>query len=77
MSDKDQFDKFEQLIHDIIFGTEVKIKINILDYIEDLIYYEEFIKKVTDVLKRSGIDLHDEEVNLKKNDIIWTFVAKK
>ena len=77
MSDKNKFDKFEQLIHDIIFGTDVEIKINILDYIEDLIYYEEFIKKVTDVLKRSGIDLHDEEVNLKKNDIIWTFIAKK
>lgn len=77
MTDKNKFDKFEQLIHDIIFGNEVKIKINILDYIEDLIYYEEFIKKVTDVLKRSGIDLHDEEVNLKKNDIIWTFIAKK
>jgi len=77
VTDKNKFDKFEQLIHDIIFGNEVKIKINILDYIEDLIYYEEFIKKVTDVLKRSGIDLHDEEVNLKKNDIIWTFIAKK
>jgi hypothetical protein len=77
MSKKEDLDKFEQLIHDIIFGTDIKIKINILDYIDDLIYYEEFIKKVTDVLKRSGIDLHDEEVNLKKNDIIWTFVAKK
>jgi len=77
MNKKEELDKFEQLIHDIIFGYEAKIKINMLDYIDDLIYYEEFIKKVTDVLKRSGIDLHDEEVNLKKNDIIWTFVAKK
>jgi len=77
MSTLNEFDKFEQLIHDIIFGTDVKIKVNILDYIDDLIYYEEFIKKITDVLKRSGIDLFDEEVNLKKNDIIWTFIAKK
>lgn len=77
MSRINEFDKFEQLIHDIIFGTNVRIKINILDYIEDLIYYEEFIKKVTEVLKKSGIDLHDDEVVLEKNDITWSFIAKK
>jgi len=77
MSNKNELDKFEQLIHDIIFGMNVKIKINIIDYIDDLIYYEEFIKKVTDVLKKSSIDLHDDDVVLEKNDIVWTFIAKK
>lgn len=77
MKDPNELDKFEQLIHDIIFGSEVRITVNLLDYIEDLIYYEEFIKKVTTVLNKSGIDLHDEEINLKKNDIVWTFIAKK
>ena len=77
MKDPNELDKFEQLIHDIIFGSEVRITVNLLDYIEDLIYYEEFIKKVTAVLNKSGIDLHDEEINLKKNDIVWTFIAKK
>lgn len=73
----EEFNKFEQLIHDIIFGSNVKISISILYYIDDIILYEDFIKRVTDILKKSSIDLHDEEVNVKKNDITWSFVAKK
>lgn len=77
MDENKKLDKFEQLIHDIIFGKEFKININIQDYIDDILFYEDFISKVTTILNQSGIDLHNEEVNLKKNDIIWSFIAKK
>lgn len=73
----DSFNKFEKLIHDIIFIDKCKIKINILDYVEDLIYYEDFIEKVSNILKNSNIDIYNENIDLKDNDVIWTFIAKK
>ena len=77
MSNDQELDKFKQLIHDIIFEDDVNIKINMLDYIDDLIHYEDFKNKVTDILNQSGVEIQNEETKLNKNDIQWTFTAKK
>lgn len=67
----------EDLIYDLIFSETVEYKINISDYIEDIYKYEGFISEIKSILKKSGVKILNEGVDLGAKNTIWNLKVKK
>ena len=67
----------DELIYDLIFSQENEFLINISDYIGNIYKYENFIKEIKEVLKKSKVSIVEEGVELQPSTAIWNLKVKK
>jgi len=67
----------DDLIYDLIFSEENEFYINISDYIGNIYKYENFIKEIKEVLKKSKVSIVAEGVELNPTSAIWNLKVKK
>jgi hypothetical protein len=67
----------DDLIYDLIFSDENEFYINISDYIGNIYKYENFIKEIKEVLKKSKVSIVKEGIELNPTSAIWNLKVKK
>lgn len=67
----------DDLIYDLIFSDENEFCINISEYIGNIYKYENFIKEIKEVLKKSKVSIVGEGVELNPTTAIWSLKVKK
>jgi hypothetical protein len=67
----------EELIVSLIFGEQTEYSINISEYIQELYKYDRFIDEIKSILKKSKVNIINENLELDSNGPIWIIKVKK
>lgn len=67
----------EELLINLIFGNETTFEINCADYIVEIYKYDKFMDEIKVILKKSGVKIVKEKLELDIKGPIWTIKVKK
>lgn len=67
----------EKLIYDLIFSENTDYVIDTSDYINEPYEYNEFVRDIRKILKRSKVKIIKENLNLLNTGAIWSLKVKK
>ncbi len=67
----------EELLINLIFGNETTFVINCADYIVEIYKYDKFMDEIKVILKKSGVKIVKEKLELDIKGPIWTIKVKK
>jgi hypothetical protein len=72
-----EMSKEQQLIYDLIFLNKKEYEINLLEYINDIRYIEEFSGRMTSILMESGVKVKEQVFILTKEKTTWVLKIKR
>ena len=67
----------EKLIYDLIFSENTDYVIDTSDYINEPYEYNEFVRDIRKILKRSKVKIIKENLNLLNTGAVWSLRVKK
>lgn len=69
--------KKDRLIYDLIFSKYDEFKIDVSEYVSNIYDYEEFIREIKGILKKSKVKIIKSEVKLDSKTVIWMLKVSK
>lgn len=69
--------KKDGLIYDLIFSKYDEFKIDVSEYVSNIYDYEEFIREIKGILKKSKVKIIKSEVKLDSKTVIWMLKVSK